>query len=51
VIAQGGLTADFSKLYAATSLWLIVLIAGTAAFGFYASRAGEPLFGEVLTKT
>jgi hypothetical protein len=51
VIAQGGLTADFSKLYSATSLWLIVLIAGTAAFGFYASRAGEPLFGKVMSQT
>ncbi len=51
IIGQGGLTADFSKLYAATSVWLIVLIAGTAAFGFYASRAGEPLFGKVLSET
>ncbi len=45
ILGQGGLTADLSKLYAATSVWLLVLIAGLAAFGFYASRAGEPLLG------
>jgi hypothetical protein len=47
ILGQGGLTADLSKLYATTSVWLIVLVAGLAAFGFYASRAGEPLFGKV----
>jgi hypothetical protein len=45
ILGQGGLTADFSRLYAPTSVWLLALIAGSAAFGFYASRAGEPLFG------
>jgi hypothetical protein len=47
ILGQGGLTADFSKLYAPTSVWLLVLVAGLAAFGFYASRAGEPLFGKL----
>src|SRR5215471_18722977 len=47
VLGQGGLTADFSKTYAPTSVWLLALVAGLAAFGFYASRAGEPLFGKL----
>ena len=51
ILAQGGLTADFSKLYAPTSVWLLVLVASAAAFGFYASRAGEPLFGKGMTET
>jgi hypothetical protein len=48
IIAQGGLTADLSKLYAPTSVWLMALVTGLALFGFYASRAGEPLFGKSL---
>jgi len=47
VLGQGGLTADFSKIYAPTSVGLLALVAGLAAFGFYASRAGEPLFGKL----
>jgi eukaryotic-like serine/threonine-protein kinase len=46
IIGQGGLTADLSKLYAPTSIWLMALVAGLAFLGFYASRAGEPLFGK-----
>jgi serine/threonine-protein kinase len=49
ILGQGGLTADFSKLYATTSVWLLLLIAGMAVFGFYASRAGQPLLG--ITET
>jgi hypothetical protein len=44
IIGQGGLTADLSKLYAPTSIWLMALVTGLAFRGFYASRAGEPLF-------
>ena len=51
ILSQGGLTADFSKLYAPTSTWLLALVAGLAAFGFYASRAGEPLFGKGFDAT
>ena len=51
ILTQGGLTADFSKLYAPTSTWLLLLIVGLAAFGFYASRAGEPLFGTAFDAT
>jgi len=46
IIGQGGLTADLSKLYAPTSVWLMALVTGLAVFGFYASRVGEPLFGK-----
>jgi len=46
-IATSGLTADLSKLYASTSIWLMVIVAALAACGYYASRAGEPLFGKL----
>ncbi len=49
-IINGVLTADMSKLYAPTSAWLMLVIAGLAAFGFYASRAGQPLFGNLLPR-
>jgi len=49
IVMQGGMTADFSRLYAPTGLWLMALVAAAAAFGFYASRAGEPLFGKFET--
>jgi serine/threonine-protein kinase len=47
VLTQGTLTADFSKMYATTSVWLMLLVTAMAVFGFYASRAGEPLFGRL----
>jgi len=50
ILGQGGLTVDSSKQYATTSVWLLLLVAGIAAFGFYASRAGEPLFGKGLAE-
>ena len=46
-LVNSGLTADVSKLYAPTSVWLMALVVAMAAFGFYASRAGEPLFGKL----
>jgi hypothetical protein len=48
-IVTSGLTADVNKLYAPTSIWLMAIIAGAAAFGYYASRAGAPLFGKFET--
>jgi len=42
------LTADLSRPYAGASLVLLLAIAGLSAFGFYASRGGEPLFGRAL---
>jgi hypothetical protein len=46
-IAASGLTLDVNKLYAPSAIWLMVLIAAMAAFGYYASRAGAPLFGKM----
>ena len=45
ILGHGALAADSSKLYATTSVWLMLLVAGIAVFGFYASRAGQPLLG------
>jgi hypothetical protein len=47
VVSAGGLTLDAGKLYAPSSIWLMALVVAMAAFGFYASRAGEPLFGKM----
>jgi hypothetical protein len=47
IVVNSGLTLDVNKLYAPTAIWLMVLIAAMAAFGYYASRAGEPLFGKL----
>jgi len=46
-IVQSGLTLDASKLYAPTAIWLMALVTAMAAFGYYASRTGEPLFGKM----
>jgi len=46
-IVQSGLTVDVDKLYAPTSIWLMALVVAMAAFGYYASRAGAPLFGKL----
>jgi len=51
VLGQGTLTADFSKLYASTSVSLLLLVAGAAALGFYLSRGSEPLFGRPFEAT
>jgi len=45
LLAQSPLTADFSKLYATTSIWLLAFIAGVAVLGYYASRSGQSLLG------
>jgi hypothetical protein len=45
ILGQGALTADFSKLYATTSVWLLLLVAGAAVLGYYLSRAGQSLLG------
>jgi serine/threonine-protein kinase len=42
------LTTDFSRPYAGTSIVLLLAIAAVAAYGFYASRGDEPLFGRPL---
>jgi hypothetical protein len=42
------LTLDMSRLYAPGSLAVVAVVLGLAAFGFYASRRGQPLFGRLL---
>jgi serine/threonine-protein kinase len=51
VLGQGVLTADFSKVYASTSVWLLMLIVALAVLGFYASRDRQPLFGNAFDTT
>jgi len=42
------LTIDFGKPYGAAALLLMIAIASTSLYGFYASRGDEPLFGRPL---
>src|SRR5262249_32460819 len=42
------LTLDLSHPYAGTSVLMVVGIVGLAAYGYYASRGDEPLFGKDL---
>jgi hypothetical protein len=42
------LTADLSRPYAGSSGLLIIALVAVSAYGFYASRGGEPLFGRAL---
>jgi tRNA A-37 threonylcarbamoyl transferase component Bud32 len=41
-------TLDWSQPHASGALWTILLILGVTAFGFYAARAGQPLFGRLV---
>ena len=49
-ISNSPLTLQPSMPYWYASLWPMAIIAGLAAFGFYASRGGQPLFGGLLHK-
>jgi hypothetical protein len=42
------MTLDVSHWSASASNWTLALILGLTLFGFYASRAGQPLFGSIL---
>jgi hypothetical protein len=42
------MTGDMSDWAAVPSNWTIALIVALACFGYYASRAGQPLFGRLL---
>jgi hypothetical protein len=42
------MTGDMSDWAAMPSNWTIALIVALACFGYYASRAGQPLFGRLL---
>jgi predicted Ser/Thr protein kinase len=51
VIGNMPLTLSLSHWTATTSNLVIATVIGIAAFGFYASRAGQPLFGNSEPKT
>ena len=51
VIGNMPLTLSLSHWTATTSNLVIATVIGIAAFGFYASRAGQPLFGNSELKT
>jgi serine/threonine-protein kinase len=42
------LTTDLSRPYASSSVLLVLALIAVAAYGFYASRGDEPLFGRPL---
>jgi hypothetical protein len=41
-------TTDFARPYAGAVAVLMLAIAGVSMYGYYASRAGQPLFGRTL---
>jgi hypothetical protein len=45
------LTLNLSAWWATPSLLTLALLIGLAAFGFYAARAGQPLFGNLELRT
>jgi serine/threonine-protein kinase len=48
MLNQAALTADFSRVYAPASIWVLALVAGLALAGFWASRDRQPLLGRAL---
>ena len=48
LIAAVPMTLEFSHWRADASNWTLALLIGMTLFGFYASRAGQPLFGSIL---
>jgi len=42
------LTLDLTKPYAGTMMLTVILVVGLAAFGYYATRKGQPLIGQLL---
>src|SRR5262249_8292088 len=47
ILVNVPMTASLSHWTATTSNLAIVTVLGIACFGFYASRAGQPLFGKL----
>jgi eukaryotic-like serine/threonine-protein kinase len=43
-------TLDVSAWYSVNSNWTLVALVALFAFGFYASRAGQPVFGSMLNE-
>jgi hypothetical protein len=48
LLAAVPMTLELSHWRAVPSNWTLALLIALALFGFYASRAGKPLFGEIL---
>ena len=48
ILTRVPLRLDLSHWAAAPSAWTLALLMALTLFGFYASRAGQPLFGKVL---
>ena len=48
VINNSPMTLDPSLPHASGAFWAVLLVVGLAAFGFYTSRAGQPLLGRLL---
>jgi hypothetical protein len=48
IITALPMTMDVSHWRAEASNWMLVLFIGLTCFGFYSSRAGQPLFGSIL---
>ena len=48
LLAAVPMTLEFTHWRAIPSNWTLAMLIGLALFGFYASRAGQPLFGSIL---
>jgi len=48
LLAAVPMTLEFSHWRAIPSNWTLAMLVGLALFGFYASRAGQSLFGSIL---
>lgn len=48
VLSNAPLTLDLTKPHAPMSSLIMLSILALAAYGFYSSRAGQPVFGRVL---
>jgi hypothetical protein len=49
LLAAVPMTLEFSHWRAYQSNWTLAMLIALALFGFYASRAGRPLFGSILS--
>jgi hypothetical protein len=43
------LTIDWSQPHASGAFWTVLMVLGLTAYGFYAARAGQPLFGRLVS--
>jgi len=50
ILTNAPLTASWSHWMATTSNAALGLVLATACFGFYASRAGQPLLGDIQSR-